>query len=587
MSDHLGDAGPVDELSSDSRFSPSGQSRTPSSLAPGAKLTALTTALAVVLTGGVVTAAWRSFRSHDGPESLMPASTFAAGSLDLSMRGQDDALAAFADHFPSSPTHHGDGSAVDRLLRAIFRSSSDPHVDYDRDIKPWLGDHVALAGWIDKAGKPEMEGLIESTDDAAARQELRKLMNNGDGAFSLADGYVVLGDTPALVQQSIDAAHHSSLADDSRYAADIDALPGQPALTGWVDGPAARKAIKAAMSPDEAKMFERMGPMGPLGMFGPMGLVGAAGSASVGSATAGAFGSGSPSFSGRTALGVRVDDRYLELDSRSTGASVQHESSTSTLRALPSSTIAAFELGDPSSLVTGVTAMAKTFSDFGAVGTTCVSTGAAVAIPGAVPMGAPHRRRLMRELAREQRQLQRQSNLSPSRCSTQHVRPPDPLQEIEKASGLQLPGDATTVLGDSLLASYGGLTLHGMPKVAVRTHPADLSAAQAVLDKVRSRLGGAGVPLTVDTSGDDLVLATSGDYAHDVEQAGSFGEQAQVRLALGDLPSSVGAAGYVDLARILPLLGSVPSDVQALKAVGFWTTLDGSVQTSQLRLVVG
>src|SRR5437763_937904 len=151
MSDFLRDPGPVDEVSQDSGLTIPGLSRSRTSPPPGAKLTALTTALAVVLTGGVVTAAWRAFQPHHSPEALVPSTAFAVGTLDLSMPGgQAEALATFAAHFPGSPTHRGDGSAVDRLLRAIFHASSDPHVDYDRDVKPWLGDHVALAGWMDK-----------------------------------------------------------------------------------------------------------------------------------------------------------------------------------------------------------------------------------------------------------------------------------------------------------------------------------------------------------------------------------------------------------------------------------------------------
>src|SRR3954452_22917587 len=196
MSGFLRDPDPVDEISQSSDRTFTGLAGQRSAVTPGAKLTALTTALAVVLTGGIVTAAWRALQPHHAPESLVPSTAFAVCILDLSMpAGQSDALAAFADHFPGSPTHRGDGSAVDRLLRAIFHGSSDPHLHYDRDVKPWLGDHVALAGWMDKAGKPQMEALIEATDDGAAREELTKLFRRGggDGAVRFADGYAVIG----------------------------------------------------------------------------------------------------------------------------------------------------------------------------------------------------------------------------------------------------------------------------------------------------------------------------------------------------------------------------------------------------------
>src|SRR3954463_10847967 len=279
MSDFLHDPDPVDEISQHSGRDFPRLSRPRAAVTPGAKLTALTTALAVVLTGGVVPAPWRPSQPKHAAEALVPSTAFAVGTLDLSMpSGQADALSTFTAHFPSSPTRHGDGSAVDRLLRAIFRETSDPHVDYDRDVKPWLGDHVALAGWAGKDGKPQMEAVIESTDDGAARTQLTKMFHDGDGAVRFADGFAVIGQNDAMARAAIDAAHRSSLADNTTYVADIDALPGDPALTAWMDGPAVRKAIESALGPDEARMFERMGPVGPLSVFGPMGLgAGAAG----------------------------------------------------------------------------------------------------------------------------------------------------------------------------------------------------------------------------------------------------------------------------------------------------------------------
>src|SRR3954468_8337951 len=399
MSDFLRDPDPIDEISQSSGRAFPGLARQRAAMTPGAKLTALTTALAVVLTGGVVTAAWRAFQPHHAPESLVPSTAFAVGTLDLSMPGgQSDALAAFADHFPGSPTHRGDGSAVDRLLRAILHGSSDPHLDYDRDVRPWLGDHVALAGWMDKNGKPQMEALVESTDDAAARDELSKLFREGgDGAVRFSDGYAVIGDNDAKVRETIDAAHHAALADNATYVADIDALPGDPALTAWMDGPAVRKAIESALGPDEARMFDQMGPFGPLGVFGPMGLVAGAAGAPAG----GALGTASASFAGRTTLGARVADRYVEVVTRSTGNNAQHQASTAQFRALPNSTIGALELGDPSSLVSGATAMAKSFmalpGDFGTTSGSCGITSLTPipAIPpdSAVPLTAPDRRK--------------------------------------------------------------------------------------------------------------------------------------------------------------------------------------------------
>src|SRR3954465_9295458 len=223
-------------------------------------------------------------------------------------------------------------------------------------------------------------------------------------------------------------------------------------------------------------------------------------------------------------------------------------------------------------------------------GITSLTPNPAIPPDSAVPLTAPDRRKILRKLHAMRRQ-NHDSQSTPSACDPQIFtppRPPDPLQQIEDNTGLRLPGDATAVLGDSLLASYGGLSLGGLPKVALRTHPGDLASAQAVVGKGPNHVGSStGVPLSIDTSGDDLILATSSEYAHEVEQAGTLGEQAQAKLALGDPPAAVSSAGYVDLSKILPLLGFVPRDAQALKAIGFWAAADNGVELSQLRVVVG
>src|SRR4051794_41950073 len=71
MSDYLRDPDPVDEISQHSGRDAPGRSLTRPAVTRGAKLTALTTALAVVLTGGIVTAPRRAFPPRDAPGALV------------------------------------------------------------------------------------------------------------------------------------------------------------------------------------------------------------------------------------------------------------------------------------------------------------------------------------------------------------------------------------------------------------------------------------------------------------------------------------------------------------------------------------
>jgi len=144
-------------------------------LAAGTRATAMTAALTLVLGAGVVTAAWRGTSSGTSPEALIPANAFAVATADLSLPGgQSDALETLLGRFPGLHLM-GDGSIRDRVLRTMLHGVQ-PSIDYDADVKPWLGDHVAIAGWSDN-GKPEMEIVLESTDDGSARQHLTSVVD--------------------------------------------------------------------------------------------------------------------------------------------------------------------------------------------------------------------------------------------------------------------------------------------------------------------------------------------------------------------------------------------------------------------------
>jgi hypothetical protein len=166
--------------------------------------------------------------------------------------------------------------------------------------------------------------------------------------------------------------------------------------------------------------------------------------------------------------------------------------------------------------------------------------------------------------------------------------PVDPLKEFARATGLSLPDDATTILGDRAVIAFGGLQIAALPDVAIRSHPGDLAAAQGLADTLSDHIAGnTGINIGIQAAGADLVLATSQSYAGKVAGTGSLGEDEQFKAAMGDVPGSVAAAGYADLSRIWPLVGvDETDDVHHLAAVGFWADLAGDVQTAQIRLVV-
>jgi hypothetical protein len=544
----------------------------PAAPPPGARTTALTAALSLVLAGGVATAAYRTSTDATDPTTMIPASAFAVATLDLGAPG--DALGEFAEHFSDAKVTDGEGSAVEQLLRGMFRDTEDPHVDYDKDLAPWLGDHLAVAGWLDEDGQPRVEWLVESTNDTSAREHLETLLPEGQGLL-FDSGYAVISSSREQASAALRAAERSSLADTATYAADVTALPNDEALVGWFDGAGAKKALAAAM-----------GGMGsPAELFGDTPFM--------------AFG-GNP-FQQRVALGLHVTDDYVQADMRTYNASAASAAPSSLVTELPGGTIGAAAFAGADKFVDAMFGMMREFAGIGMGSTDCSGFGSSgsfdsMPVPplAEIPQGTPNRRELMRAQRRAMRQYVKQLEERPSSplpldCGASE--PVDPMTELETMTGLSLPGDAKTLLGDQLVVAFGGINVSGPPDVALRSHPIDVDEAERIGIKLAAAVGtAAGFDLFVEQAGSDLVLATSAAYAKRVAAQGTPGEDDAFVAAMGEVPEEISSAAFVDLTRIWPLVAAEGEDVEEaahLHSFGMWTANDGAVQVAQVRLVAG
>ncbi len=104
-------------------------------------------ALAAVAAGGAVAAYAYTVLASSGiqPERVLPANTVAFAKLDLDpAAGQKIAAYRLSTKFPSVSKGAADmDDAKDTLLSKFFDKESE--LDYATDIKPWLGDRVAIA----------------------------------------------------------------------------------------------------------------------------------------------------------------------------------------------------------------------------------------------------------------------------------------------------------------------------------------------------------------------------------------------------------------------------------------------------------
>ena len=183
--------------------------------------------------------------------------------LDPSL-GQKRALLTLTESLPDQARKKlNDG--VPRALEELF---SEVDVDFDKDIKPWLGGEIAL---FVSGGLREPNGavLLETTDADAALWVAQRIVEEQSGgtptevihrktaywtldarrgplagediAGGVVEGFLVLG-TPTGVTSVIDAAADGGLDTSPSYSRLVGGLPEDRLVTYWVDTPALVKA---------------------------------------------------------------------------------------------------------------------------------------------------------------------------------------------------------------------------------------------------------------------------------------------------------------------------------------------------------
>lgn len=163
---------------------------------------------------------------------------------------------------------------------------------------------------------------------------------------------------------------------------------------------------------------------------------------------------------------------------------------------------------------------------------------------------------------------------------------PGLLDQVKDQSGLTLPDDLYTVLGNELVIAFGGLDAGGAPKVALVNDSAT-SDVEAVRSTLATTLGE--LPLTVrGADGRTIVSMDDGAYAQAVAAGSGLGASATFTGAVPDA-SGASVVGFVDVGKVLDLAGSDISaedrkNVEVLRAVGLSVTTSKAGMDFRLRL---
>jgi hypothetical protein len=289
------------------------------------------------------------------PDTLAPASSIAFAELDLDPSASEKVSAyEFEQKFPSLPKAVNADALKDTLLNAAFNDAGDTGstaIDYGTQIKPWLGNRVAIDEFVDSQGQPQTVGIVQLKNAGQAGPALTQLTATQGGAYLIKGSYAVIGKSKTVVDDAAAQAAKSTINDNTTYSKDVATLKSDRILTAWWDAGATATTLSGKIS----QLFDSESQ--------------ALGAPSIGGSTVNSS-IAALSKLGRVVIGLRLTSNSAELEGRGLGGTsgnsvLQTGNAVSLLGALPSSTIGGFSLADPSAVIKADLAAAQANSTVG------------------------------------------------------------------------------------------------------------------------------------------------------------------------------------------------------------------------------
>lgn len=178
--------------------------------------------------------------SAKGAAAVLPADVLGFSEVNFNPElSQKAEMVRFAMKFPGLKSKINlteDGDLKQELWQSMSKDSTClKGVNYDADIKPWLGDRMGVAV---RPGAKTPVIAIEATDEAKARAGYEKLNacdKGNDKLTGLAyiDGYLVAAKTQADADKAIVDAKAGALKDRAEFKEDFEKLGTQGILSLW------------------------------------------------------------------------------------------------------------------------------------------------------------------------------------------------------------------------------------------------------------------------------------------------------------------------------------------------------------------
>lgn len=195
----------------------------------------------LALVGAGAWAAWSFFATGPQPAEALPASTIAYASIDLDPSGgQKIEAVRTLRKFPAFKDEIGletDDDIRQWIFEEIQGTGTCEDLDYGDDVEPWLGDRLAVAAVDAGDEAPAPVFVLQVTDEDKADAGLAKVKDcsGGDGgAWVIADGWAVVGETQEIVDRVADDAAESPLSEDEDFTTWTDAAGDDGIATAYL-----------------------------------------------------------------------------------------------------------------------------------------------------------------------------------------------------------------------------------------------------------------------------------------------------------------------------------------------------------------
>ena len=452
-------------------------------------LVAVAAVVGLVLVGGGIWA-WTSFlATGPQPAEALPASTLGYASIDLDPSGAQKIEAVkMLRKFPAFKDHIGlntDDDIRKKIFEEILQAGDCKGTSYADDVEPWIGDRAAVAAVDIGKDQPAPVLVVQVKDEAKADKGLSKLQEcavNQDappsGGWAIDGEWAVIAETDKIAQGVVDDAAKSSLADDADYQKWMGEV-GDAGIVNLYAAPAAGRFLADNLGGMGFPFASGYSGSCSASSDGPQTCVEESGTSSmVPSGTTDAL----KDFKGMAAT-IRFDNGAVELEvagDPGMGAKALYDTDRGddVLATLPDDTAAAIGVGFDEGWFTEM--------------------------------------------------VDRMAAYSGGEMSADEM-----MGELANSSGLDLPGDAETLAGESVALSLGGdfdpeklvNSSDGSDVPIAAKVKGDPDAIDAVLDKVRGRLGpGAGTFLETTNEGDMVAIGPNPDYRSQVVGQGTLGD---------------------------------------------------------------